>query len=76
MRKKPKIEPLTPAELASIGRRLYGAKGWRSKLAAALGVPASTTWRWARGQFPVSNPAAIAIRALLAQHKMQRTMQG
>lgn len=48
-------------ELKEAAIRLYGAWGWQSRLAEALGVDVSSVRRWASGQIPVPGPAAAAV---------------
>jgi len=51
-------------ELTHIGHKLYGSnRGWRQKLAAAIGVDTSTMRRWISAD-SIPEPAAIALRSL------------
>lgn len=43
---------MTPAQLATHGRSLYGS-GWKRPLAASLGVTERTIQRWASGSLPI-----------------------
>lgn len=56
----------TPADLAVAGKRLFGAWGWQTRLAAALEVDGSTVRRWVSGATPIPNPVKVAIRLMLA----------
>lgn len=58
---------MTPAQLREAGERLYGAWGWQTKLAKALGVNGSTVRRWVSGAVPVPGPAEAAIKCFLAR---------
>lgn len=61
------MKPMQPQELRQAAVVLYGDRGWQSQLAEALGVDGSTVRRWLSGAVPVPNPAAVAVRLLLAQ---------
>lgn len=56
---------MSPAELRSACVKLYGERGWQTKLATALDVDGSTVRRWTSGAVPVPGPAAAAIRCFL-----------
>lgn len=58
---------MTSAELAKAGRKLYGERGWQTRLAEALGVDGSTVRRWVSGAVPVPTTAAAAIRCFLSR---------
>lgn len=69
---------MTPQELAEAGRELNdGRWGWQTRLAERLGIDGSTVRRWVSGALPVPNPAAVAIRCLLREHRRlkQETME-
>lgn len=43
------------------GQKLFGASGWKDKLAHKIGVDGSTVRRWVSGVVPVPNTAWAAI---------------
>lgn len=49
-------------ELKESAIRLYGARGWQSKLAAALHVDTSSVRRWVSGAVPVPGPVEAAVK--------------
>lgn len=49
-------------ELKEAAIRLYGDRGWQSRLAEALDVDTSSIRRWVGGQVPVPGPVAAAVR--------------
>lgn len=53
---------MTGDEVRAAAEKLYGARGWQTKLALALEVDVSSVRRWVSGQIPVPGPAAAAIR--------------
>ncbi len=65
---------LTPEEMASIGRRLYGKRSWRNPLARALGVERSTVSRWLRGLRKIDGPTTVSCRWLLEKYKQTRVL--
>jgi DNA-binding transcriptional regulator YiaG len=58
---------MTPAELARIGREMYGPV-WKPRLARAIGVSRATVWKWAADVHPIQEPEAKLIRSLHAEH--------
>jgi hypothetical protein len=66
---------MTPEELATYGRRLYGARSWRNKMAKNLGVTRATMSYWARGLRRISPPAERLIKAQYAQLKADRARE-
>lgn len=59
---------MTPTQLAEAGRKLYGERGWQTRMAEALGVDGSTVRRWVSGTVPVPTTAAAALRCFLERH--------
>jgi hypothetical protein len=57
---------MTPAELTSIGRGLFGPL-WKSKLARALGRDYTTVNRWTKGDNEIPETAIRRIRELEQQ---------
>lgn len=53
-------------QLKDAAIKLYGNRGWQSRLAEALGRDVSSVRRWASGQIPVPAPVALALQALKA----------
>ncbi len=53
---------ITGEEIKAAAMRLYGSRGWQTKLALALHVDTSTVRRWTTGQIPVPGPAAAAVQ--------------
>jgi plasmid maintenance system antidote protein VapI len=62
---------MTGEELVELGQELFG-KGWKSRLATEMGVYVSTVNRWINGETPISKKNALALNALVAQHKRVR----
>ncbi|HEX3917898.1 MAG TPA: hypothetical protein VHW60_11220 [Caulobacteraceae bacterium] len=60
---------MTAEELRAAALRLFGERGWMSRLAEGLGVDRSTVSRWFAG-VPVPGPAAAAVRAWLQLHEL------
>jgi hypothetical protein len=56
------------AELVKIGQKLYGERGWQTKMAAALEVDTSTIRRWMYAD-SVPGPAAAALKCFLREQK-------
>lgn len=56
---------MTPKQLAEAGVKLYGERGWQTRMAEALGVDGSTVRRWISGAVPIPNPVAAALRCFL-----------
>lgn len=56
---------MTPAELVSIGHRLYGRKRWKTLLAQALGVDRTTIHRLTTRE-NIPGPYEIAVNAIWA----------
>lgn len=56
---------VTPDELRESGVRLYGERGWQTRLAESLGVDGSTVRRWVSGAVPIPNPVEAAIKCFL-----------
>lgn len=65
---------MTPLELERIGRRMYGRKHWRSRLALNLGVDNSTIWRAGRRE-QVPFLMEVAVRGLDERHKQLTALQ-
>ena len=59
---------MTPEELRSAGRELYGY-GWQTRLAEALMIDSSTVRRWVSGAVPIPGPAQAAIECWLARKR-------
>jgi len=55
---------MTGDELKSTAIKIYGKWGWQTKLAAALGVNASSVRRWVSGELPVPGPVSAAVSGL------------
>ena len=53
---------MKPNELRKIGIKLYGERGWQTRLAEALEVDGSTVRRWLSGAVSIPGPAAAAVR--------------
>lgn len=53
---------MTPAQLATIGRALYGPE-WQTPLADALGVADRTVRRWVAGDSAIPDGVAAALTA-------------
>ena len=62
---------MTPNQLAEAGRKLYGERGWQTRMAEALGVDGSTVRRWVSGAVPVPTTAAAALRCFLERSAHQ-----
>ncbi len=61
---------MIPSSLEKSGIKLYGRKGWKSHLAAALGVDRATIFRIMQRQ-QVPGPYEVALRGLL-EHKRRQ----
>jgi len=51
---------MTPAELARLGRALYGPR-WQTALARAVGVTSRTVRRWLAGDNTIEGPALVLL---------------
>lgn len=56
---------MTPAQLARVGKSLYGNR-WKAPLARALGKDVTTVWRYATGQLEIPRLVEIALKSFLA----------
>lgn len=65
---------MTPAELERIGKRMYGRKHWRSRLALNLGLDNSTIWRLAKKE-AVPHLMEVAVRGLDERDKQLKSLQ-
>lgn len=68
------MKPISPEELAKIGKRLYGGRYWITRMSEALGIPPSTVWRWAHGKMQIAPISITAIRGLDAQRKIAKAV--
>jgi len=59
---------MTPDELRAGAIKLFGRRGWITRLAARLKVDRSTVHRWLQG-VPISGPAVAAVECWLEQAK-------
>ena len=66
---------MTPEDLVRIGQKLYGRKGWRSKLAADLGVDPVTVWRLVKSGKEIPGPYDVAIVGMLNQRTAQLELE-
>lgn len=66
---------VTPIELERIGKRMYGRKHWRSRLALNLGLDNSTIWRMSVGKMEITPLVEVAVRGLDERHKLLRQAQ-
>ena len=57
---------MNAAQLTKIGQRLYGKRGWKTQMAAALKVDISTIRRWLYAD-AVPGPAEVALKCLGAR---------
>lgn len=64
---------MTPEQFIKAGRKLFGAKKWKTQLSRALGVNVSTIHRMTH-RAGIPGPWAIAVNALLAQAKAQAAL--
>lgn len=62
----PASAAMNATELVKAGQRLYGERGWQSKMAAALNVDTSTIRRWMYAD-AVPGPAAAALQCFLRE---------
>jgi hypothetical protein len=67
------IPPLTPEELTKFGSRMYGARRWRTPLAAAIGMSRPAISLYASGRNPIPAWVTIAVRKLYAEHRAARS---
>lgn len=65
---------MTPAEFERIGKRLYGRKHWRSRLALNLGLDNSTVWRATKKE-KIPFLMEVAVRGLNERHKQLTALQ-
>lgn len=65
---------MTPQELERIGKRMYGRKHWRSRLAANLGLDNSTVWR-ATKKIQIPFLMEVAVRGLDERDKQLKSLQ-
>ena len=61
---------MTPDQFKAAGIRLYGRKGWRTKLARDLAVDQSTIFRVMKRE-QIAGPYEVALRGML-ENKKQR----
>jgi hypothetical protein len=61
---------LKAEELTKAGKKLYGERGWKEKLADALAVDSSSVRRWVSGSIPVPGPVAAAVRCFLRNQRL------
>src|SRR5882757_7833124 len=66
---------MTPPDLERIGKRMYGRKHWRSKLALNLGLDNSTIWRMSVGKMEITPLVEVAVRGLDERHKLLRSAE-
>lgn len=55
---------MKPAEFRQRAVALFGATGWRTKVAKTLGVNRVTVWRWEKGQQAIPRIAQLALEGL------------
>ena len=58
---------MTPKQLTEAAIKLYGERGWQTRLAEELGVDGSTVRRWISGAVPVTATAAAAVRCFVSR---------
>jgi hypothetical protein len=58
---------MKPDELARLAVKVYGERGWQTRLAEALEVDGSTVRRWVSGAVPIPGPAAAALRCFAGE---------
>lgn len=63
------VGTVTPQELERIGRRIYGKRHWRSKLALNLGFDTATVHRWGKRE-QIAYVVEVAVKGLLERHKV------
>ncbi len=68
------VDVVTPLELERIGKRMYGAHRWRSKLALNLGKNTATIHRWAKRE-RIDYVVEVAVRGLLERHKVNEAAE-
>lgn len=66
---------MTPPDLERIGKRMYGRKHWRAKLALNLGLDNSTIWRMSVGKMAITPLVEVALRGLDERHKLLRSAE-
>ena len=62
--------PMSPEEFNKAGVKLFGKRGWQTRMAERLGVDGSTVRRWVSGAVTIPNPAAAAVRCWLSVEKI------
>ena len=60
-------------ELIEIGQRLYGKRGWQTKMAGALEIDTSTIRRWMYADV-VPGPAKVALRCLAREAGIKKRL--
>lgn len=56
---------MKPVELSRAGIKLYGERGWQTRLAEDLKVDGSTVRRWVSGAVPIPGPVEAAVKCFL-----------
>ena len=69
------LKRMTPKEIETYGRRLYGSRSWRNRLAANIGVTRQAVGAWMRGEAKISEPTAQLIKTRYAELKAQRARE-
>jgi hypothetical protein len=65
---------MTPADLERIGRRMYGKRHWRSRLALNLGRDNATIHRWGK-RIEIDPIVEVAVRGLLERFKLNQAAE-
>src|SRR5260221_198167 len=65
---------MTPQQMESIGKRLYGPVHWRAQLALNIGVNVTTIWRKSKFE-KIPYLWEVAIRGLAEHHRTDRKLR-
>lgn len=63
---------MKPHQLSKLAVRIFGDRGWQTRLAEALEVDGSTVRRWVSGAVPVPGPVAAAVKCLAEKAETAR----
>jgi hypothetical protein len=58
---------VTPKQLSEAGVKLWGDRGWQTRMAESLKVDGSTVRRWVSGAVPIPGPVEAALRCFMRE---------
>ncbi len=60
---------MTPKQLCDTGVKLWGDRGWQTRMAESLKVDGSTVRRWVSGALPIPGPVEAALQCFMREAK-------